>query len=488
MPQLNTISISFLIFLAAFLGVGIFSATRKKNTSDDYLVASRGVHPWLVALSAVATNNSGFMFIGLIGMTFLEGLPSMWIMFGWVVGDYIAWFLRIPDKLRVESESSGSITIASFIGTDTAAEQEKNNNRFATIIAGIITLAFLGIYSAAQLNAGSKALHSMFGWEYEIGAILGAAIVVVYSYAGGIRASIWTDAVQSGVMFISMVLLMVVGLQTIGGFAGMKENLPSEMLSLWPVDPKLGVALFIGGWIFAGFGVVGQPHIMVRAMSIDSVENMGTARRVYFAWNLLFAASAITVGLIARVYLTTEQNIPIEGFDAELALPVMALALLPEVIVGMCLAGLFAATMSTADSQILSCSAVLTEDLFPTQEKNYTRMKVATITVAMLSLGIALYAIALERSGQESGVFQLVVLAWAALAAGLGPPLIVRCFGKRLPEMIAVAMMLAGIGGVLVWRYALELNGAVYDVMPGMIMGFSVYALWSLTQVKSAPT
>ncbi len=473
---MTTITISFLVFLALFLGVGVVSALRKKSTAEDYLVASREVHPWLAALSAVATNNSGFMFIGLIGTTFSEGLSSMWIMFGWVLGDYAAWLMKIPDRLRIESERAGMITIPSFVGGGV------REGRAATVVAGLITLAFLGIYSAAQLNAGSKALHSMFGWDYEVGAILGALIVVIYCFAGGIRASIWTDAVQSMVMLFSMGLLLVVTTNHAGGWGAMWEALTAmdpRFVSVWPEAPKFGLALFIVGWMFAGFGVVGQPHIMVRAMSIDSADNMGTARRVYVFYNAVFAASAIAVGLAARATLPgLTDGFDLASFDAELALPKLALALLPNVVVGLCLAGLFAATMSTADSQILSCSAVLTQDLFPEAGKNYGVMKAATVLVTAAALGISLYAIALERAGEQSGVFQLVVLAWAALAAGLGPALVLRALDRELPSAVAAATMLAGLAGVLGWRYGLGWSGAIYDVLPGMASGFALYGTW----------
>ena len=201
---MNTIAASFFFFLLCFLGVGIYASTRKKDTTDDYLVASRGVNPWLIALSAVSTNNSGFMFVGLIGSTYSEGFSSMWLMAGWVLGDYLGWLSGVPQRLRVRSEALGALTIPSFLGNGLT------KGRMVTLTGGVITLVFLGIYAAAQLTAGSKALHVLFGWNHSVGAILGAVIVMVYCFAGGIRASIWTDAVQSVVMIVAMVLLFVV--------------------------------------------------------------------------------------------------------------------------------------------------------------------------------------------------------------------------------------------------------------------------------------
>jgi sodium/proline symporter len=476
---MNSISISFFVFVSMFLGIGIYSATRKSNTSEDYLVASRNIHPWLAALSAVATNNSGFMFIGLIGTTFSEGLSAMWIMIGWVVGDYVAWLLKIPDRLRQRSEENGSVTIPSFLGRG-----EQGESRAVTALAGFITFAFLGIYAAAQLNAGSKALHSMFGWDYEIGAILGSIVVVVYCFSGGIRASIWTDAAQSIVMFLSMAILLAVGINHLGGIDALVAKLNAtepQFLSPWPKEPQWGAFLFILGWMFAGFGVIGQPHVMVRAMAIDSVDNMPAARRLYVTYNAGFAVIAILVGLVSRAALPgLLQGFTITQFDAELALPTLAMQLLHPTLVGLCLAGLFAATMSTADSQILSCSAVLTQDLFPKAGKKYWMVKGATILVTLATLGIALYAITLEKNGQKSGVFQLVVLAWAALAAGLGPLLLLRCFRVQITATASLSMMLSGILGVLVWRYVLKWNGAIYDVLPGMAAGFGAFACWWL--------
>ena len=199
---MSVVVASFIVCLLFFLGVGIYSATRRQNTSDDYLLASRNINPWVMALSAVATNNSGFMFIGLIGTTYSEGISALSLMAGWVFGDYAAWVIGIPKALRIKSEQSSCATIPSFLGHGLEGGQ------IVVKIAGLVVLAFLGTYAGAQLTAGSKALHALFGWDMTVGAVLGALIVVVYCFSGGIRASIWTDVVQSVVMFVAMNLLL----------------------------------------------------------------------------------------------------------------------------------------------------------------------------------------------------------------------------------------------------------------------------------------
>jgi len=468
---MNTIAASFFFFLLCFLGVGIYASTRKKDTTDDYLVASRGVNPWLIALSAVSTNNSGFMFVGLIGSTYSEGFSSMWLMAGWVLGDYLGWLSGVPQRLRARSEALGALTIPSFLGNGLT------KGRMVTLTGGVITLVFLGIYAAAQLTAGSKALHVLFGWDHSVGAILGAVIVMVYCFAGGIRASIWTDAVQSVVMIVAMVLLFVVAVVHCGGLGGMLsilEGIDPNLVAIFPENLPWGLGLFLMGWIAAGLGVVGQPHIMVRAMALDDPENAALTRRIYITWYVLFAIAAVGVGLASRAVLSGGP-----GFDAELAMPMLAQELMPSVLVGFILAGLFAATMSTADSQLLCCSAALTQDIFPQYSKNYRVVKLATVAITLGMLGVALIG---------GSVFVLVILAWSCLASGLGPLLVVRAFGKDVPGPVGVGMMLSGVAAVLLWRYGLELSGALYDCLPGMLTGFAVYFLWALLPKKQPVT
>ena len=458
---------SFLFFLALFVAIGAYSATRAKKTADDYLLASRSIGPWMTAFSAVATNNSGFMFIGLIGMTYLEGISAAWIMVGWVGGDWLAW-LVVHKKLRERSAAASVDTIPSFLALDA---QGRRSNLLA-LIAGLVTIVFLGTYAGAQLSAGSKALHVMFGWPHETGAILGAVVIVLYCFTGGIRASIWTDTVQSIVMLISMLILSAVALEQLGGFEALWSRLRA-------IDPKLvqiipekqfGFVLFLLGWFGAGLGVVGQPHIMIRPMAIRDPEEIKKARTIYFVWYWAFSAGCILVALTCRALL----DIPsIENFDQELALPQLALQLLPGVLVGVVLGGLFSATMSTADSQVLSCSASIAHDVFPSKKSDhYLLSRGATVGVTLLAVIIALYG--------NRNVFELVTLAWSLLASSLGPLLVVRVLNQPISPIWGIAMMIGGTASALVWRYGFEFSDAVFDVLPGMLGGFFIFGLSKL--------
>ena len=230
-----------------------------------------------------------------------------------------------------------------------------------------------------------------------------------------------------------------------------------------PQGLQFGFGLFLLSWLVAGFGAVGQPHIMVRAMAIDRAENMGITRNIYAVSYVVFSAAAVLVGLSARVLLP---NLMQNG-DPELALPILAVDLLPALAIGAILAGVFAAVVSTADSQILSCSAALTQDLFPRWSHSYKLAKVGTILVTAIVLAIAL------ASNKE--VFALGVFAWSALGSGLGPLLVVRAWRWPVGNSVAVAMILVGIAVAAVWNAVLGLSGSIYEVLPGMAAGFAVY-------------
>ncbi|MEM8640266.1 MAG: sodium/proline symporter [Cyanobacteria bacterium P01_G01_bin.54] len=455
------IILSFLAFLLLFTGVGVYSASRKSNTTTDYLLASRGVNPWLTGLSAFATAHSGGMFISVTGWTYQVGISSMWLLVGWFVGDYIAWFM-VHKRLRILSQENQAETISSFLAPD-----RKAGRSIAIVSAGLI-IVFLGAYAAAQLLAGSKALHVVFGWDYSWGILLGAVIVFAYCFSGGIRASIWTDAIQAIVMVVAMVLLLVVALKSCGGFGSLWQQLKAIDPTLTTVIPdnlQYGFALFLLSWLVAGFGVIGQPHIMVRAMVLDDAKNMGKTRNIYALLYLLFSTATILVGLTARVLLPDLLN----AGDPELALPKLAIALLPAILVGVVLAGIFSAVISTADSQILACSAALTQDVFPRMARSYRLVKAGTLIVTVLIVVIALT--------NARSMFALQIFAWSALASSLGPILIVRVWRLPLKPQVGVSMMIGGIATAAIWSNVLQLSGSIYEVLPGMGAGFLIYGI-----------
>lgn len=443
--------------MLGFAGIGAASMRLRREHSDDYLLAGREISPFLAALSAVATNNSGYMFIGQIGLTYAIGVRSLWLAVGWIVGDALTWW-RVHPRVRALSEAENVRSVPSLLGG-------RERSRAVIVSTALLVIVFLGTYAAAQLQAGAKAMHAILGTEAWVGIVLSAAIVLFYSYAGGLRASIWTDVAQSFVMMGSMCALLVWSVGRIGGFDALAtalEEIDPALVDPWTSDAPWGLTPWAMGWLGGGLGVLGQPTILTRTMSLRRVADVPRTGAIYFAWFIPFFIATIALGLCARVLVP-------DLSDAELAMPTLATRLLPDLLVGLMLAGVFAATMSTADSQILSCSAAITEDLLPRRDRPYWANKLATAIVTAMVLAIALFA--------EDGVFVLVLYAWAALAVTLGPLVVVRAMGAPLPWKIAIAMMTAGLLTMFAWRAA-GLAAATYEILPGMFAAGAVYAVY----------
>ncbi|MCB1650428.1 MAG: sodium/proline symporter, partial [Alphaproteobacteria bacterium] len=303
---------SFAFFLLLFVLVGLASYRYSQPTTQDYLLAGRTIKPGLAGLSLFATESSGFMFIGYIGITYIMGLSVIWIALGWYLGtSSIMW--SMGRRLRHRNETVQADTYGALLSRWTGEDY-----KIIRVLSALITIVFLSVYAAAQLSAGGKALQAMMGIDIKISALISVSMVLAYCLAGGIRASIWTDAVQSLAMFIALVLIVAYGLNMVGGF----EHL---MLKLKEIDPNLtevfagahkyGFLGFFAGWIFGGMGVLGQPHVMVRFMVLEKAQS---AKKAVLYYALMVSALAVLctiAGLCARVVLPDLIN-----GDPELAL------------------------------------------------------------------------------------------------------------------------------------------------------------------------
>ena len=458
---------SFCLFLFLFTLVGSLSVLKKKNTSLDYLLANQEIKPWLAAISAIATSNSGYMFIGQIGFTYVYGLQSVWLMFGLIFGDFIS-SLFVHKNLRKKSQELKVVSFANLV-----SKWHGVNYKYVQLFGGLIILIFLSTYAAAQLNAGSKSMHILFGLDYRLGAIIGGIIVLLYCFSGGIRASIWTDAAQSLVMIIAMFLMVFFGIKELGGFSNFINELhkispdymkwfPSTKFSEFLLAPYM----FIIGWFFSGVGVIGQPHVMVRFMTIDNTKNIPKTRIYYYTWYTLFYSLSILAAFVARLLIPETNNI-----DPELALPTLALNLLPEFFVGVVLAGIFAATMSTADSQIISCTASITNDLSFNKKNNYLTNKVVTLFVTVFVVTIAI--------NDNKSVFNLVLMSWSTLACCFSPLLIINSLKQKISEVLSLMMMVIPLITLLVWRH-FGLNNFIYEVAPGIMSGILTFFIFKL--------
>ena len=410
---MEIVFLGLLFFIAL---IGISSSRFNKPTVKNYYLADKSLSPWLSGLSAMATNNSGYMFIGLIGFTYLNGLSSIWLMIGWILGDYLITKKLFP-KIITKSFTSKNVTYASIIGSLV-------KNKLITKLIAIISFVFLLIYASAQFAASGKTLMAVMNWEFYFGVITGGLIVLVYSLTSGIRASIWTDAAQSIIMFVSMGALVLFSIIELGGVNQALFQL-SEIdgfMSPFQSDHTDSIVFNIFSslsWIVAGMFVVGQPHIMIRFFAVKNNSDLVQSRAFYYSSYILFYGLAFTVGMLSRLVL--DQNI---GFDPELALPMMAQVLFNPFMVGLIISGIFAATMSTADSLIINCSGNISQDILGLTK--FSKMKITSITliVALTSIMIALI--------NSGSVFSIVVFSWTILGFLLTPLLIMISLNKSI--------------------------------------------------------
>ncbi len=447
---------SFLLFMTAFAGIGLASMWVKEDTTDDYLVAGRGMHPALAALSAVSTWNSGYMFIGFIGFTFTMGYSIMWIGVGSMIGQIVAW-VWLYKFIQQSANERGIRSLSSLVSEVTGSPEAK--------LAAMLSILFLSVYAAAQLTSGGKALYVMLGWSEVVGILIGFVLVVAYCYAGGIRASIWTDAAQSSVMIIGSSLLCWVAMQEIGGFGGLHDGLAAQdanLTSIVPADLGLGVSLWVFAFFLGGLSVAGQPQVVTRVMTLGTDEDRKTAMLWFFAWQTPFLVIMVIIGLASRVVFTGTE------FDPELGLPMLAMETLGPFWVGLILASIFAATMSTADSQVLACTAAFTDDIMPEISQDHKKTKIVTLVVAAFATAISIFG--LYVPGGDS-VFTLVVLAVYGLGSIFVPILIIRWAGYEPDTTHTMAMMVAALTGVIAWRL-LGLNDEVFESIPGMGAAF----------------
>lgn len=449
----------FILFLGIFLLIGVSSAFFKQKNSADYLLAGQNVKPWMVALSAVATNNSGYMFIGMIGFTYKFGLSSIWIMIGWIIGDFIASTF-VYKKIR---RTSGTHDLQSF-GELVSVIATGKNHKSIRLLIGVISISFLTIYAAAQFGAGAKALITTLQFN-KFSIIVGSALLVlIYSIAGGIRASVWTDAAQSFVMLFAMFALVFMAIQYAGGINSSIQawkKLSPTYLDFFPnlnnnTSKGTQTVLFIIGWLFAGFGVIGQPHIMVRYMTLNHEKGMKEVKIWYYSWFTVFYALTILVGMLSKITLQIDDK-----FDPETALPLLALQILPEYMVGIILAGIFAATISTADSLIISSSASVTNDVYAKLKGKYWMNKLATILICILALIIALYA--------QKSIFDLVIYSWAVLGASLGTPIAFGALNFNLSKSIVISMIITSALTCVLWRQ-FKLHLFLNEIVPGILI------------------
>ncbi|MCV6625574.1 MAG: sodium/proline symporter PutP [Cellvibrionaceae bacterium] len=451
---------TFLLYLLIILGIGYYAWRRTQN-AGDYFLGGRQLSPFVAALSAGASDMSGWVLLGLPGAAYLSGLDNLWIALGLLLGVAANW-LFCAKPLRRASEQLDVVTVPAYLqqrfgGTGVALPS----------IASVFILLFFLFYVAAGLIGGGKLFEAVFGLDYYLAVLVGTGIVILYTLFGGFLAVSWTDVFQGLLMSAALLLVPVVVMQNSGGaepfFAKLDAINPALLDPLTDKDGNaLSVIAIISllGW---GLGYFGQPHILARFKAIKSAEQVGNATIIALAWTFFIFVGAILIGLAGKVQFASELA------DSEKVFMALVNALFHPLIAGILLAAILAAIMSTIDSQLLVCSSALAEDLYPLIHKGELsgerRLQIGRYAVG----AIALLAVLLAMD-KNSKVLDVVSYAWAGLGASLGPAILISLYWQKMSRAGALAGVITGGLTVIIWaRYKTELWG-LYELIPGFIL------------------
>ena len=468
--------ISLITYFAAMLGIGFYAWRRSTDTSEQYLLGGRNLPPAVAALSAGASDMSGWLLLGLPGALFAAGLVEAWIGIGLFIGAFINWLVVAP-RLREQTERyDNALTIPEFLGN-----RFPSRARVLRITSAIVVVLFFTVYTASGLVAGGKLFASAFGGAYQTGIWLTLGIVLTYTVVGGFLAVCLTDFVQGFIMMLALLIMPAVVLYAGdgGGFAQAGEvlsGLEGFTLGWWHPQMSLIGWLSLMAW---GLGYFGQPHIIVRFMAIRSVKEVPKARNIAMSWMGLSLLGAVGVGILGRAYV--ERNGIALG-DPETIFILLAETLFPALITGFLFAALLAAIMSTVSSQLLVSSSSLAEDCYRLLSKRAPddRHMVTLGRVAVVAIGVAAAVIAGDPDSQVLG---LVANAWAGFGAAFGPLMILSLTWPRMTGAGALAGLITGALTVMVW-IALGWNQSfaggpgVYEIIPGFVLAaVAIYAV-----------
>lgn len=457
---------SLALYFIAMLGIGLYAY--KKSTSDvsGYMLGGRSLTPSVAALSAGASDMSGWMLMGLPGAMYLSGVSSLWIGIGLILGAFLNYLIVAP-RLRTYTEiANNSITLPDFF-----ENRFEDKTRLLRVVSSIVIVVFFTLYTSSGIVAGGKLFESSFGLSYETGLYVTAGVVVAYTLFGGFLAVSLTDFVQGCIMFVALVLVPVVTLNEVGGIEEVHtavKQINPELLNAFSGMTLLGIISAMA-W---GLGYFGQPHIIVRFMAIRSVKDMPTARRIGMSWMIVSLIGAMATGFAGIAYV---QKTGLKLDDAETIFIVLSQLLFNPLVAGFLLAAILAAIMSTISSQLLVTSSSLTGDFYQAFLNKEASEKQLVLVGRISVLIVALVAIFLAYD-RNSTILSLVSNAWAGFGAAFGPVVIGSLYWSKMTKNGALAGIVAGAATVLFWIYApVTINGnslssVVYEIVPGFIM------------------
>ena len=461
------------LYLFILLLIGYYSY-RKTHDISDYMLGSRSLSPMVTALSAGASDMSGWMLMGLPGAVYATGISSMWLGIGLTIGAYFNYLLLAP-RFRIYTEvSNDSLTVPDYL-----ENRFKDNSNMLRLVSGIIILVFFTLYVSSGIVAGGKLFRDIFGFTYTSGVIVTLSIVVIYTYFGGFLAVSLTDFFQGSLMFVVLIMVPVVAYMNIGVDPG---TFVSKVKHINPAlfDILRGTSFStIIGFLAWGLGYFGQPHIIVRFMAIKSAKELKSARRIGITWMTVGLLGAISSGLIGLVYFTMH-NQPLK--DPEMVFLRLGDILFHPFITGIILSAVLAAIMSTISSQLLVCSSSITKDFYLTflnkEAPEHTQVFVGRISVLVVAAVAVLFAYVPNKT-----ILSIVGQAWAGFGSAFGPALLISLYWKRMTKWGALSGMIVGGLTVILWIVS-GLSAHLYEMIPGFTLSLISIIVVSLLTKK----
>jgi sodium/proline symporter len=468
--------------MALYMGVCLWFgviAWRRTRDLGDYILGGRSLGSWVTALSAQATDMSGWLLMGLPGLAYASGFDSIWLLAGLAVGTWLNWRL-VAARLRAATEKLGdALTLPDYF-----ERRFDDRTRLLRTLSALFILVFFVFYTSSGFVAAGRLFETLFGLPYVEAMLWGTAAMLAYTFLGGFLAVSWSDVLQGSLMFFALVLVAALGVVLAGGGAALFSRVDAVDPAL--LDPFiadegralgwLGIASLVG-W---GLGYAGQPHILARFMAAKSVEHITVARRVAMGWVLIVMAAAVIVGLAGRVVLEPG----LAGADTEKVFIVMSTTFLHPALAGICLAGVMAAIMSTASAQLLVASSAFSQDLYRGLLRPAAgRAELLWVgRVAVLGIALLAFVIALDPT---SKVLDLVAWAWAGFGAAFGPAIILSLYWPRMTRAAALTGIVVGGLTVILWKQGQGALFELYELVPGFVLSW--LAIWIVSLVQPAP-
>jgi len=479
--------LTFVVYLLIMLGIGFFFFMKNRDVKD-YVLGGRSLNPWLSALSAQASDMSGWLLMGLPGLAYLymateagagvtyQGLyEALWTAIGLLLGTYLNW-LFIAKRLRTFTQvANDSLTVSDYF-----ENRFEDKSHFLRIFSAVVIVVFFIIYTSAQFVAGAKLFQTILGWNYTSSMLLGAAVIICYTFLGGFLAVCWTDLIQGLLMFFALMLVPVLAFSQVGGMDGMAERLAALAGGVMPefnVFAGSSMTLILSSLVW-GLGYFGMPHIIVRFMGIRSAREVKYARWIAMVWVTIGLFGAVIVGVIGTSYAQTALT---SGEAEKIFINLVIGIVTNQVLQGILLVAILAAIMSTASSQLLVAASAFSEDICGNLFKDISVKKKLWIMRATV-LFIAAIALYFSKD-QNSSVFRLVQYAWAGLGAAFGPLIILSLYWKRSTRNGAIAGMMTGFFVVILWKQFLAFTG-IYELLPAFVLSFVAIIVVSLMGQK----